>query len=46
MDTTAIATAVSQDLTFGTLAGMALCLLAICIGLALLWHGWPSFKKK
>jgi hypothetical protein len=46
MDTSTVATSVNQSLTFGELAGTALCLLVIFLGLALLWHGWPSFKKK
>lgn len=46
MDTLTVATAASQDPTFGSLAGLALCLLVLFIGSALLIHGWPGFKKK
>lgn len=31
---------------FGTLAGAALIFLAIFIGFALLYHGWPNFRRK
>jgi len=35
-----------ETITFGQLAGIALYFLAIAIGLALLFHGWPDFKRR
>lgn len=43
MDTTAI---VQTSSSFGELAGYALVLLVIFVGLSLLWNGWPRFRKK
>lgn len=35
-----------ETVTFGTLAGIALIVLAVYCGFALLIHGWPKFRKK
>jgi hypothetical protein len=38
-------TETSDTMTFGTGAGFALIILAIFLGFAILYHGWPKFKK-
>lgn len=46
MDTTAVAQSVSNNPTFGQLAGYALLLLVLFVGFSLLYNGWPEFRKK
>lgn len=45
MDTTSVVQAVGSS-DFGTNAGYALMILAVFIGLGILYYGWPDFRRK